>query len=59
MNRAGASVIVAPMSKLTEWLDLMLGEIARKQDDAARAAAEEALRETERRAATPAQAPRS
>ncbi len=47
------------MSKLTEWLDLMLGEIARKQDDAARAAAEEALRETERRAATPAQAPRS
>ncbi|MEY4762430.1 MAG: hypothetical protein RLZZ200_2286 [Pseudomonadota bacterium] len=47
------------MSKLTEWLDLMLGEIARKQDDAARAAAEEALRETEQRATKPAQAPRS
>lgn len=38
------------MSKLSEWLDLMLGEIARKQDEASRAAAEEALRESERRA---------
>ena len=38
------------MSKLSEWLDIMLGEIARKQDEAARAAAEEALREAERRA---------
>jgi len=41
------------MNKLSEWLDLMLGEIARKQDEAARAAAEEALRETERRASSP------
>jgi hypothetical protein len=46
------------MSKLSEWLDVMLGEIARKQDDAARAAAEDALRETERRAAQPATEPR-
>ena len=29
------------MSKLSEWLDIMLGEIARKQDEAARAAAEQ------------------
>lgn len=41
------------MNKLSEWLDLMLGEIARKQDEAARAAAEEALRDTERRASAP------
>ena len=41
------------MNKLSEWLDLMLGEIARKQDETARAAAEEALRETERRASAP------
>ena len=59
MIPAVASAIVRPMSKLTEWLDLMLGEIARKQDEAARAAAEEALRETEHRAANPAQAPRA
>ena len=38
------------MSKLSEWLDIMLGEIARKQDEAARAAAEEVLREAERKA---------
>jgi hypothetical protein len=37
------------MSKLSEWLDIMLGEIARKQDEAARATAEEVLREAERR----------
>lgn len=42
------------MSKLSEWLDIMLGEIARKQDEAARAAAEQALRETEARAQPPA-----
>lgn len=43
------------MSKLSEWLDIMLGEIARKQDEAARAAAEEVLREAERKSqpATP------
>jgi hypothetical protein len=32
------------MAQLSEWLDIMLGEIARKQDEAARAAAEEARR---------------
>lgn len=46
------------MSKLSDWLDIMLGEIARKQDEAARAAAEEALRESERRAAPTAPTPR-
>jgi hypothetical protein len=30
--------------QLSEWLDVMLGEIARKQDEAARAAAEQARR---------------
>jgi hypothetical protein len=30
--------------QLSEWLDIMLGEIARKQDEAARAAAEQARR---------------
>jgi hypothetical protein len=45
------------MSKLSEWLDIMLGEIARKQDEAARAAAEEVLRETERKAQPPSPAP--
>ncbi len=30
--------------QLSEWLDIMLGEIARKQDEAARAAAEAARR---------------
>jgi hypothetical protein len=33
------------MNTQSEWLDIMLGEIARKQEDAARAAAEEALRD--------------
>ena len=32
------------MAQLSEWLDIMLGEIARKQDEAARAAAEQARR---------------
>jgi hypothetical protein len=32
------------MSQLSEWLDIMLGEIARKQDEAARAAEEQARR---------------
>jgi hypothetical protein len=35
------------MAKLTEWLRIMLGEIARKQEEAARAAAE-----TQKRQAT-------
>jgi hypothetical protein len=46
------------MSKFSEWLDIMLGEIARKQDEAARAAAEEALREAERKPKTATSAPR-
>ena len=33
------------MATLSEWLKIMLGEIARKQDDAARAAAEEQQRQ--------------
>lgn len=33
---------------LTEWLDLMLGEIARKRDDAAAARAEQDRRNAER-----------
>jgi len=46
------------MNKLSEWLDLMLGEIARKQDEAARAATEAALRETERGASAAPPEPR-
>jgi len=42
---------MAQQQQLSEWLDVMLGEIARKQDEAARAAAEQARR------ATPAPAP--
>jgi len=34
-----------PPGGMTEWLRIMLGEVARKQDDAARAAAEHALRQ--------------
>jgi hypothetical protein len=34
------------MSKLSEWLKIMLGEIARKQDEAARAATEQKQRQT-------------
>ena len=34
------------MSKLSEWLKIMLGEIARKQDEAARSAAEQKQRDT-------------
>ena len=39
--------------QLSEWLDIMLGEIARKQDEAARAEAEQA-----RRAASPPAEPK-
>jgi hypothetical protein len=35
------------MSKLSEWLKIMLGEIARKQEEAARAAAEQKQRQTQ------------
>jgi hypothetical protein len=35
------------MSKLSEWLKIMLGEIARKQEDAARAAAEQKQRQAQ------------
>lgn len=34
------------MAKLSEWLKIMLGEIARKQEEDARAAAEQKQRET-------------
>jgi hypothetical protein len=34
------------MGELTEWLNIMLGEISRKQDDAVRAQHEQQLRET-------------
>jgi hypothetical protein len=38
------------MAKLSEWLRIMLGEIARKQDEAARAATEQKQRETQQAA---------
>lgn len=34
-----------PMGTLSEWLKIMLGEVARKQDDVLRAAAEASLRQ--------------
>jgi hypothetical protein len=37
------------MAALTEWLQIMLGEIARKRDDVEQARAEEARRATEER----------
>jgi hypothetical protein len=40
------------MSALSEWLQLMLAEIARKQDEAERAQAEAARRAAEQEAAT-------
>jgi hypothetical protein len=33
------------MGTLSEWLKIMLGEVARKQDDARQAAAEQKLRQ--------------
>lgn len=42
------------MAKLSEWLRIMLGEIARKQDEEARAAAEHKQRETAREVDPPA-----
>jgi hypothetical protein len=41
------------MAKLTEWLRIMLGEIARKQDEAARAAEEQRQREQQQSAEPP------
>jgi len=44
------------MNTQSEWLDIMLGEIARKQEEAALAAAEQALRDAAK-AAAPAAVP--
>jgi hypothetical protein len=44
------------MSVLSEWLQLMLAEIARKQDEGERARAEEARRLAEQQSPTPASA---
>jgi hypothetical protein len=41
------------MSGFSEWLEIMLGEIARKRDEAARALAEQQQREREAAAAAP------
>ena len=41
------------MNPLSEWLQLMLAEIARKQDDSERARAEEARRAAEQQSPTP------
>jgi hypothetical protein len=41
------------MSALSEWLQLMLAEIARKQEDSERGRAEEARRMAEQQSATP------
>jgi hypothetical protein len=41
------------MATLTEWLKLMLEEIARKQDEAARAAAEQQARQTHSSSTSP------
>jgi hypothetical protein len=35
------------MAQLSEWLRIMLGEVARKQEEAARAAAEQRQREAQ------------
>jgi hypothetical protein len=42
------------MAKLSEWLKIMLGEIARKQEEAAGAAAEQKQRDTREAPARPA-----
>jgi hypothetical protein len=44
------------MSVLSEWLQLMLAEIAREQEDSERARAEEARRMAEQQSATPGSA---
>jgi hypothetical protein len=45
------------MAALTEWLQLMLAEIARKRDDLELARAEEAKRATEIHPTSPSPAP--
>jgi hypothetical protein len=40
------------MAQLSEWLRIMLGEIARKQEEAARVAAEQRQREAQQGAGT-------
>jgi hypothetical protein len=42
------------MATLTEWLKIMLAEIARKQDEAARAAAEQQARQAQNASTKPA-----
>lgn len=42
------------MATLTEWLKIMLAEIARKQDEAARAAAEQQSRQARKPNTSPA-----
>jgi len=42
------------MATLTEWLKIMLAEIARKQDEAARAATEQQARQARNASAKPA-----
>lgn len=41
------------MAQLSEWLRIMLGEIARKQEEALRAAAEQKQREAQPQGARP------
>ncbi len=42
------------MAELSEWLKIMLGEVARKHDDQTRAAAEQQARSKESSPAVPA-----
>jgi hypothetical protein len=42
------------MSKLSEWLRIMLGEVARKQEEEARAAAEQKQRQAQNSGSRPA-----
>jgi hypothetical protein len=48
------------MGELSEWLNIMLGEVSRKQDDVVRAQHEQQLREANapRASATPPDPPR-
>lgn len=43
-----------PSHQMTEWLDLMLDEVRRKNDDLAEAAAEATRREAEKKPEPPA-----
>jgi hypothetical protein len=45
------------MEKLSEWLDVMLGEIARKQGEAAVSAAEQQRRDQQRETSMPDTSP--